>query len=232
MSASGRYLALTTGRTKFSLPALQLLGPPRAVPGPQEMYVVDLHGRTLERATRSVLGGDVDGGAQDGVTISADGSQVAFSSFAGNLFFGDANQRPDAFVATRLPEPPADGATAGGAQDGVSSLTVSRSGPRVIVRAKTKAGGVAILTITVPAAGRVEAVAVARTGKPAKPRAIARRRTHARGKGTFNVVMRVRGRFRAALRDGHELHARVKVAFSPAAGGRRLHGSTAVTFAD
>ncbi|HYJ22496.1 MAG TPA: hypothetical protein VEW07_10790 [Solirubrobacterales bacterium] len=231
MSADGRHLALTTSRTRFALPALQSIGAPRAVPGPQELYLVDLQSRTLERVTHSVFGGDVDGGAQDGLTISGDGSRVAFSSFAGNLFRGDANQRADAFVATLLPQP-REGVPAGtGAAGGISSVKESRARPRVTVRAKAKAGGVVVLTISVPAAGAVDAVATARTGK-AKAREIAARKTRARGKGSFHVVMRAAPRYRPALKRGQKLRARVRVTFAPAGSGKRLHASTTVVFAD
>jgi len=230
MSPGGRYLALATGRTRFALPALRLLGTPRAVPGPQEVYVVDLLSRTLERATHSTSGGDVDGGAQDGITISADGSRVAFSSFAGNLFRGDANQRADAFLATRLPELAVGDAGGGRAQGGESSIQIGRAAPRLIVRAKAKGDGVVVLTITVPAAGSIRAIASGRVGEPPRKRTIASRRTHARGKGSFNVVMRALARFHPTLRAGREIHARVGVTFSPARGGKRLHASTAVDF--
>ncbi len=232
ISPDGGYLALATSRTKFLLPALRLLGDARVVPGPQELYVVDLRARTLERATRSTAGGDTDGGVQDGVTLSAGAARLGFSSFAGNLFFGDANQRADAFVATRLPEAPGGDAPGGSGDAGASSVTIGRAGPRVLVRAKAKPGGIVVLTIAVPAAGGVKAVATARTGKPAKPHTIASRKTHARGKGSFNVVLRAATRFRRALGKGSELHARIQVTFTPAAGGRRLHGSTAVTLAE
>ena len=229
ISPDGRYLGITTSRTKFILPALQQVGSTRVVPGPQELYVVDLQAGTIERATRSATSGDTDGGVQDGVTISAGGERLAFSSFAGNLFFGDANQRADAFVVTRLAETPG-GVPAGGGDAGASSVTAGRAGPRVIVRAKAKADGVVVLTITVPAAGKVKAVASARTGKPAKTHTIATRKTHARGKGSFNVVMRADARFRPLLRGGGKLHARIRVTFTPAGGSKRLHGSTAVIF--
>jgi hypothetical protein len=230
ISPEGRYVAFTTSRTRFILPALQLVGTPRAVPGIRELYVADLQAHTVERVARSIAGGDIDGGVQDGITLSAGADRIAFSSFAGNLFFGDANQRADAFVATRLPQVPELAGGGNGSGAGGSSLTVDRAGPRVIVRAKAKADGVVVLTITVPAAGGIEAVATARTGKPAKNQTIASRKTHARGKGSFNVVMRAAARFRPALRDGSTLHARVRVTFTPAAGGRRLHGSTTVAF--
>lgn len=230
ISPDGGYLGLTTSRTNFLLPALQQVGTPRVVPGPQELYVADLNARTVERATRSTASGDVDGGAQNGITVSNGAERVAFSSFAGNLFFGDANQRADAFVVSRLPEAPPGAGGGGAGEAGGASLTVGRAGPRVIVRAKAKARGVVVLTITVPAAGRIKAVATARTGQPPKPHTIATRRTHARGRGTFNVVMRAGERFRPALRAGRKLEARIRVTFTPAAGGRRLHGSTGVSF--
>ncbi len=230
ISPDGRYLGLTTSRTSFILPALQQIGVPRVVPGPQELYVVDLAARTIERVTHSLSGGDVDGGAQDGVTVSNGAERLAFSSFAGNLFLGDANQRADAFVATRLPEAPGGSPTAGEGDAAASSVSVGRAGPRLIVRAKPKADGVVVLTITVPAAGGIGALATARTGRPPKAHTVASRRTHARGKGTFNVVMRAAERFRPALRGGRKLQARIRVTFTPAAGGRRLHASTAVAF--
>jgi Tol biopolymer transport system component len=227
MAADGRHLAITTSRTQFTLPALQLVGSARAVAGPRELYVVDLAARTLERATRSVSGGDIDAGIQDGVTLSADGGRVAFSSFAGNLFRGDANQRADAFVASFVPSagegqapPPPDG--------GGSSVTVERAGPRVTVRAKAKPGGVVVLTISVPAAGAIEASASARTGRPPKRQEIASRTTRARGKGSFHVVMRAEPRFRPAPDAAKAIRARIKVSFKPATGGRRLHATTSV----
>ncbi len=230
ISPEGRYLALSTSRTKFTLPALSLVGDPRAVPGPQELYVVDLQTRTLERATHSTSGGDTDGGVQDGLTISAGGARVGFSSFAGNLFFGDSNQRADGFVATRVAEPAPSPAPSEGPAD-FSAVTVNRGGPRVSVRAKARGAGVVVLTISVPAAGKISATATARVGAPPKPRSIASRTTSARGKGSFNVVMRAAERYRPAAGAGaRKLKARIRVTFTPAAGGRKLHASTSASF--
>lgn len=228
ISPDGRYVGLTTSRTRFTLPALRLVGSARAVAGPQEVYAVDLEERTIERVALSTAGGDPDGGAQDGITVSDGGERIAFSSFAGNLFHGDANQRADAFVSTRLPAP-GEGLDGAGGGGGESTVTIGRAGPRLLVRAKAKRGGVIVLTVTVPAAGGVKAVARARASKRAKPSVLATRRTRARGKGSFNVVMRAEERFRAALRAGRKLRAHIRVTFTPASGGKRLRGSTAVT---
>jgi Tol biopolymer transport system component len=227
MAADGRHLAITTSRTQFTLPALSLVGNARAVAGPRELYVVDLATRTIERATRSIGGGDIDAGVQDGVTLSADGSRVAFSSFAGNLFRGDANQRADAFVASFVASP-GEGQAPPPPEGGASSVTVERAGPRVTVRAKAKAGGVVVLTISVPAAGAIEASASARAGRPPKRQQIASRSTRARGKGSFNVVMRPEPRFRPTLDSRKPVRARIKVGFKPAGGGRKLHASTSI----
>ena len=232
MAANGGYLAITSSRTQFTLPALQLVGSGRTVPGPRELYVVDLQSRTLERATRSVIGGDVDGGVQDGPSLAADGSRVAFSSFAGNLFRGDANQRADAFVVSRLAGAGEGGSKGPAGRGAASSVKVDRAGPRVIVRARSKGGGVVVLTISVPAAGSIAAVATARAGKPPKSREIAGRTTRARGKGSFNVVMRAAPRYRPALRRGKTLKARIRVTFAPKGGGRRLRASTTAVFSD
>jgi WD40-like Beta Propeller Repeat len=228
-AAGGRYLAVTTVRTKFTFPALSLVGPERTVPNVRELYLVDLQNRTLERVARSSVGGDIDGEVLSGATLSADGSRVAFSSFAGNLFLGDANQRPDAFVATKVPDPPEGG---GGEEDGdgVASVTVERGGPRLFVRAKAKENGVIVLTVSVPSAGAVKAVATAKLGKPPKNETIANRTTRARGKGSFNVVLRAEPRFRRALSAADGVRSRIKVTFRPARGGKPLHASTSVDF--
>lgn len=228
MAAGGRYLALTTVRTEFSLPALRALGASRTVPNVRELFLVDLQERTLERISRSTGGGEIDGDVQTGATLSADGSRVAFSSFAGNLFRGDANQRADAFVVTRAE---ASGGETGGDQgEGGTSLEVRRGGPRLLVRAKSRANGIVVLTISVPAAGRIEATASARTGKPPRRQTIAERQTRARGKGSFNLVLRAAPRFRARLAKGTKLKARIRVGFKPDAGGRRLLSGATATF--
>jgi len=230
LSAGGRYLALTTVRTNFSLPTLRLIGDARPVPNVRELLVVDLRDRTLERISHSVAGGDIDGDVQTGVTISADGTRFAFSSFAGNLFRGDANQRADAFVVTRLPEadPGAIGSEGGPTE---TSTQTQRRGPRLLVRAKSKPNGIVVLTISVPAAGSIVATARARLGKPPRPEVIATRQTRARGKGSFNVVMRPAVKFRRLLGNGGQLRTRIQVGFKPATGGKQLRASTTGTFA-
>jgi hypothetical protein len=232
MSAGGRYLALTAVRTKFALPALQLLGEPRAVPGPRELYAVDLQERTLERAALSYSGGDIDADVQNGATLSADGTRIAFTAFAGDLFFGDANQSTDAFIATRLSDVAGGPPPAGLGGLGASMIETDRGGPQIGVRVKSKGAGVIVLTISVPAAGGVKAVAKARAGTPRKLRTLATASGRARGTGrsTVRLTLRPVRRYRGELRRRGEIRGRVSVTFVASRGGRRASASRPVLF--
>lgn len=233
MSAAGRYLAITTVRTKFALPALSLLGEPRQIPGPRELYVVDLQERTLDRVTRSADDGDIDASVLNGPTISADGTRVAFASFAGNLLFGDANQRADAFVAERRPEegtqppPPAPGA---GLPD--ATIESSRGGPRIRARAIARPHGLIALTVSVPAAGGVRAVARARAGRPRKTRILSTATTRARGSARVDVRLKLRPvrRYRTELRRRRSIRGRIGVTYVASRGGRRAAANVRVVF--
>jgi hypothetical protein len=232
MSAGGRYLAITTVRTRFALPTLQLLGDPRPVPGPREIYVVDLQDRTMERVARSFGGSDVDADALSGATVSADGDRVAFVSFAGNLFFGDANQRADAFVAERQPElgagppPPARGL------GGVDTIETAGGGPRIHARARSRAGGLILLAISVPAAGGVKAVGRARAGEPRKVRTLGVAKGRAKGRTRTVVRLQLRPvqRYRRELRRRETIPGRVAVTYVASRGGRRATVFSRVVF--
>lgn len=233
LAGGGRYLAIATVRTRFALPALTPLGAPRTVPGPRELYVVDLEDRTLDRVTRSVAGGDIDADVVNGVTLSADGGRVAFVSFAGNLFFGDANQRADAFVATRQPEPPAQppviGPTDGGPA-GTIEEDRDRGGPSISARARSRRNGTILVTVSVPAAGGVKAVARGRAGQPRKLRSLATGKARARKRGRVRIVLRPVRRYRAELRRRKSIPARIRVSFVASRGGRRLSASARASF--
>jgi hypothetical protein len=232
MSADGRYLAMTTVRTKFVLPALRLLGDPRAVPTVRELYVADLRERTLERVTHSVSGGDIDADVLNGVTISADGARVAFASFAGNLFFGDANQSTDAFLATRRPDPPAGASQTGPTAAGATTIEVDRGAPQIRLRAKSRPDGTIILTVSVPAAGGVKAVAKARAGVPRKLRTLATADARAMGttRSEVRLTLRPVRRYRPELRRRGELSGRLVVTYVASRGGRRATASRRISF--
>lgn len=233
MSADGRYLGLVTARTKYTLPVLQFRGTPRAVPDRRDLYVVDLAEKSIERATLAESGGDSDGDVLNGATMSAHGERIAFVSFAGNLFFGDANQRADAFVITRQPDPGAElpsGGAGGGA--GESTIESSHGGPQITVRARSRPGGVVELTVSVPAAGGVRAVAKGRAGEPRRLRTLATDDTRARGtkRSTVKLVLRPVDRYRGELRELGKLTARASVTYVAARGGRKASAGRTIVF--
>ncbi len=203
------------------------------MPGSRELYVVDLASRTLERVAHSFAGGDVDAGVLEGATISDEGERVAFASFAGDLFFGDANQRADAFVATRQPDPgaapPDEGLGKGGP---AGTIVVDREGPQIGVRAQSKAGGAILLSVSAPAAGGLKAVAKARAGAPRKPRVLGTVTGRAGGtaRSTVRLLLRPVARYRGELRERGAIPGRVSVGYVASRGGRRASASVRVVF--
>jgi hypothetical protein len=232
MASGGRYLAITTVRTTFTLPTLLFLGSPRAVPNTRELFVVDLQDRTLDRVARSRVGDDIDGDVQNGVTISADGSRVAFTSFAGNLFFGDANQNADAFVAGRQPGQGTGAPPSRPGAGGVDTIEIDRGGPRIRVHARSRAGGLILLTVSVPAAGGVKAVGRAHAGTPRKARVLGVAKGRAKGKTRSTVRLQLRPvrRYHGELRLREAIPGRVSVTYVASRGGRRATASTRVVF--
>lgn len=231
ISASGRYLALTTVRTAFVLPALATIGEPRSVPGPRELYMVDLEARTIERVTRSYAQGDIGADVLNGPTLSADGSRIAFAAFASNLFFGDANQTTDAFVAERAPEEPPGPKLADPGAGGESSIEESR-GPSIRVRVKERPGGVVQLTVSVPEAGGVRAVARAAAGQPRKQRTLATASGRARGltRSEVKLLLRPVERYRSELRRRGVISGRAVVNYVAARGARRASATRTIVF--
>ncbi|HEY6729895.1 MAG TPA: hypothetical protein VI039_02600 [Solirubrobacterales bacterium] len=232
MSADGRYLALTTVRTEFVLPALQLLGEPRPVPGPRELYVVDLLGGTIERATRSYAEGDIGADVLNGPTLSADGSRIAFASFAADLFFGDANQTSDAFVVERQPEPGSVLPTPPPGAGAESTIEASAGGPQIAVRARVRKGGVVELLVSVPAAGGVRAAARGLAGRPQRARTLATDNARARGtkRSTVKLILRPVDRYLGELRREGSMRARATVTYVAARGGRKATVSRSIVF--
>jgi hypothetical protein len=231
MSGDGRYLAITTARTKFTLPTLAQLGVQRTVADTQELYVVDLQRRTVERASRSFAGGDIDSPVISEATLSAHGERIAFSSFAGNLFFGDANRQPDAFVVARQPDPAAGAPPpAPGAGGAAGTIEFDRQGPQIGVRVKPRARGALAVAVSVPAAGGVSARAKARAGAPRRLRTLATASGRAAGtaRSTVRLLLEPVSRYRRELRERGAIRGRVLVAYVASRGGRRARVSVPV----
>jgi hypothetical protein len=233
MSGDGRYLAITTARTKFTLSVLAQIGVQRTVADAQELYVVDLQNRTVERATRSFTGGDIDSPVVSEATLSGNGDRIAFSAFAGNLFFGDANQQPDAFVVERQPDPSAGTPPpAPGAGGPAGSIEFDRQGPQIGVRVRPGDEGVLTVSVSVPAAGGVKAVAKARAGSPRKLRTLATASGRAAGVSRSTIRLRLPPvqRYRDELRRRDAVPGSVSVTYVASRGGRRAQASRHVVF--
>jgi Tol biopolymer transport system component len=232
MSADGSHLAITTSRTRFVFPALQQLDSPRSVPGPQELYEIDLVGRTVERVTRAYWGGDIDADVLAQPTLSADGARIAFAAFAGSLFFGDANSTSDAFVAERQPEAGSDQPLPPAGAGGPDGTIEESSGPQIAVRAMARSGGVVLLTVSVPAAGGVRAVAKAGAGRPRKQRTLAAAKGRAKGtkRTTIRLKLRPVRRYRSELRARGRIRGRAIVTYVASRGGRRAAATRRIVF--
>jgi hypothetical protein len=240
MGSNGTHLALATARTRFVLPTLRFVGQQRPQFGPRELYVVDLFARTIERATRSYGGGDIDSGVAGELSMSLSGERVAFASTASNLFFGDANQRQDAFAISRQAEPgveedpPPPPLDLGGQFDEDFGR---EAGLRLSAR-RLRNGSVQ-LRVGVPSAGTVRAVARPRGRETTRrqtrahrsqTRVAARARGRARRAGTVRLVLRLSRRYRRVLSRRRRLATQVSVTFAPRGTGRRLSGRLPVTF--
>jgi hypothetical protein len=237
MSADGRFLALTTVRTQFVLTTLRFTRPPRLFPTARELYVVDLHERTIERGVVGIDGTDINGPIQQGTTISGDGGRIAFVSGASNLFVGDANQRADAFTITREPEPapgpPPGPPGGGGAGDSGEEQLGGDAALRLRVRARSLRRGVVELRVAAPAPGTVTAHARARVktrGRRATLRTLARATRFTPRAGQVLLRLRVVRRYRAQLRRRGRIAARATVVFSPSRGGPRRRARPRIVF--
>ncbi len=223
---------LVTARTKYTLPVLQFRGTPGRFPTVATSTSSTCWKSRSNGRRSSSEGGDTNGDVLNGVTISADGERIAFVSFAGNLFFGDANQRADAFVVERQPDPGNEQPKGTGGGVGESTIESSRGGPQITVRARSRPGGVVELTVSVPAAGGVRAVAKGRAGEPRRLRTLATDDARARGtkRSTVKLVLRPVQRYRGELRELGKLPARAAVTYVAARGGRRASASRAIVF--
>ena len=225
LSADGRRAAIVTPRTRFLLPALKLIGDPRAVPGANELYLVDLADGTTERAVRARDSGDAGDAVSAQISLSAGGDRVAFASAAENLYFGDTNQRTDVFVADRQAaappplvgdEPPADPPAEAFEAPPRTDAQAHR------VRAAAPEGQ--------DPAGRASPGGRARDGEGARAaaghrRAPARSRAHAGHRhqagskaGRMTIDVQIAARYRSRLRRARALDARAEVILTPTRG--------------
>jgi hypothetical protein len=225
LSGNGRWAAIVTPRTRFLLPALALVGDVRIAPGPNELYLVDLEGRTIERAIRGRDGGEAGEAVAAQVSLSNDGHRVAFASSAENLFFGDSNQRADVFTIDRsdaAPPPQVDDEVPlePAAEPFDPPPAAARRLSAFVRRAPL---GKVRLDIRAPVAGRIVIKVRGRLpdgdGRlrgPARTLASATKRVSRAGRVTIDLP--IVKRYRSQLRRQRKLDGRADITFTPRTG--------------
>jgi len=242
MSGDGRYLAIASPRTRYLLPALRAVGAMRQLPDTRELQVVDLQDRTVERATRSSGGGEIDRDVLNALSISGDGGRVAFVAQSTNLFFGDANEQPDAFVVERQPLPVPEPAPPEPPPTPPLVIENPPEPPALVVKVRAGAKGSVRLLVKVPGPGSLAAEAKAtlpsrakssaKPKKPKKPKPVTLARASAKAKvaGQVTLTLRPAKRYGEDLRRRGSLSALASVVFTPTPAGRRLTSRARVTF--
>jgi hypothetical protein len=258
ISPDGSEIAIATARTAFPLGSPAFVSPQAAKPEMQELYDVDLANDTLTRVTHGYQGEAVQSEPAGPLleqseaaspSFSASGNELAFSSAAVNLTFGDGNKANSVFVVARRRFAQEV------VQQFISPPPVNpRTDPAWLlgVRARSGRDGSVVLEIQTPGAGRVSASAessvrvrvASHSAKRGRRRAkhprrrtavsVARRRVANGAKSasaeqlmTLKLVLARRYRTLASARGG--LSATVNISFA-AAGHVPLHAKVLVTF--
>jgi hypothetical protein len=263
ISPNGDDVAFTTKRIVFPLGSPAYISAPQAAPEMLELFDVDLADDTLTRVTQGFEGGpsehphaeittgedpytNLDDGALS-PSFSSNGNELAFSSTASNLVFGDGNTPPlgavrfdgsDAFVVSRvlfnpLPTP--------------QSISAAPAGPAIVptwrlgVTSRSRADGSVLLYVSIPGAGTVSTAAHSAVRVSTKIRGRVRRalatRTVASSKKTsrasgavlLTLVLTPSSRYRSLASKRPGLAGTVNVSFT-AAHHATLRQSVPVSF--
>ncbi len=270
ISPSGSQVAFSTKRIAFPLGSPALVSEPATVPGLLELFDIDLSNATLTRVSEGYEGGapehphsastskeeDAYPTPGDGAlapSFSGDGEELAFSSTASNLVYGDGNTPPhdnprfdgsDVFLVKRiqfLPTPAAQ------------IISEAPAGPAVIptrtlgVTASSLGDGRVRLYVEAPGAGTLRAAASAgvtiaskrtsrtRGKKSARAKVLTRtvatlvRPASGNAEGLTILTLGLASSYRALAEHPRGLSGTVTVTFT-AAGQRALHARIAVKF--
>jgi hypothetical protein len=238
MSGDGRFAAIATFRTTFALPALRLTTTPATTSDAREVYVVDLDARNVERATRDFAGGEINpDGAVRGLTMSSDGGRVAFASGSSDHFFGDANNRTDAFAITRQAEPVVEPPPPPPPPDPppIQFDDPDTTKPVLGARLARRSDGMLKLTVAAPSGGTLDVDTRARVPSRRDPKrlviaTVRRKRKLVKKAGTVSVVLKPTAAYVGELRRRGRLSASVVVTFRTAPSGALLKRSLRGTF--
>jgi hypothetical protein len=238
LSADGRFAAIVTQRTRFLLPALHLTSDVRTTQGINDLYLVNLHAGTIERATRGFRGEDSDGNVLGTPSLSDDGTRVAFLSGATNLFFGDANGRTDAFVADwqAVAPPVSDPEEPPEAAEPLPAPTPAPPSRKLAVSVRRAPAGQVKLEVKATVAGKLAVEVRGRLpDADGRPRGSAKllgsaKRT-VRKPASVVVTVKLARKYRSRLRKAGTIAASASVVLTPKTGAARTRSIT-VRFRD
>lgn len=236
LSSDGSTIAFTSARDDFVLPEPHPVGGFKAFPRASELYVVHLAENTLERAVVSYEGTDPNESVLVNPTLSSDGRLLAFTSYASNLIYGDANEQPDAFVVslqspagTALPPTEVNAV-----QDGFAlSATAS---PELGLHVKRGKSGELLLLVETPGPGSLTAKArgsvVVKRGKRVKRRGVtlAHATVVARSEGTTTIALHLASAYSRQLQKLGKLRSSIAVRYAPRPPEEALTAETRASF--
>lgn len=233
ISPEGNRVAFVTRRTVFPFSPPSLITPELSSATSEQMYVADLSDRTLQLATLGYDGQPANG-AVVSPSFSANDGPIAFASSATNLVYGAFSDLPggsEVFTTTEEKPPATPGVQQVSPLPPNPALTPDWLITATVARGP---GGAAIVSVTVPGAGRLSAVAraaipVGRAGARAgRWRVHSRRRSHGRvvtraiahasvaadGSGAVFLRLRPPASYRSLLHRTRGLYATITVTFT------------------
>ena len=272
ISPDGGQVAFTTQRTQFPLGSPAYVSAPAGEPGMDELFDADLADDTLTRVTQGFEGGPSEhphiavatgrdvyayGDGALSPSFSDNGIELAFSSTASNLVYGDGNTPPagssdgpfdgsDAFVVSRIlfPATPTPQYVSGAPEPplapvwnlGVTALSRTNGSVLLYVRAPgagtLRAGAQSAVVIQSPRpvrkARRASAARARERGRVAT-RTVATRATDPKGAGLETLTLALAPIYRSLAGERGGLSATVTVTFA-APGHATLRERIPVTF--
>jgi hypothetical protein len=222
ISADGTRVAFTTTRQHFSTAPFALITEmPSAVSELSELYVLNLEGDMIERATPGAgqnVSESVMVGVEGANAPSFGGDRlIAFASEADNLVAGDANEASDVFTIESPPPTPVGQSTVSPRP----APTAIPPGWRMTANAYSRPDGDVRLVARVPGAGTVRAAARAQVGTRLKSSRVAATRHRSKSASVVSLELKL-GRGRRALARKPGLVTRIDVTFT-GRGGNPLH---------
>jgi Tol biopolymer transport system component len=239
ISPDGTQVAFTTARVDFPLAPPALITPSLGAAGAQQLYVANLAAGTLALVSSGYEGQPANGNVASPSFAGNDAHTLVFASRASNLVFGAYNQGgANIFLASEALAPSTPGIEYLGTPPATPAPSPSWE---LLLSARARSDGTALLYATVPATGSLKATAkaslvvrtAARAGKAKRSRistrTVASVTAHPLGAGLVQLRLKTPASDRSLLERHDGLFATVSVVFT-APHRPTLRGIVQVTF--